>query len=193
MLLHWYLNFLCSVWSIRHVYMDCHLHYLFALGASFKYITWYNCSCYSSNPLHKYWIMFQTYAWHWVLPCALIDSLCDVYCSQITMYLVNGMEISEFEFTIIIATICKLQLVMHILLFLQSYLRVSQQLHTVSQVVVGATIGSIFSIVVYWLWNAFMRDAFVSSMWFRIIMVSGSIGLCLGFILFAIRHWLQDD
>lgn len=74
-----------------------------------------------------------------------------------------------------------------------SYLRVSQQLHTVSQVVVGAAIGSIFSILWYWLWNAFLLDAFISSIWVRIIVVLGSAGLCLGFVLFAIRYWLQDE
>jgi len=70
---------------------------------------------------------------------------------------------------------------------------VSQQLHTVSQVVVGAAIGSIFSILWYWLWNGYMLDAFVSSLWVRIIVVLGSAGLCIGFVLFAIRYWLQDD
>ncbi|KAF7828887.1 Lipid phosphate phosphatase epsilon 2, chloroplastic [Senna tora] len=60
-----------------------------------------------------------------------------------------------------------------------SYLRVSQQLHTVSQVVVGAVIGSIDSILWYWLWNAFMLDAFMSSIWLRIIVILGSAGICL--------------
>lgn len=81
---------------------------------------------------------------------------------------------------------------MHILCF-QSYLRVSQQLHTISQVVVGAAIGSVFSILWYWLWNAIVLDAFASSLWVRIIVVLGSAGLCLGFVVFAIRHWLRDD
>ncbi|XP_014519971.1 lipid phosphate phosphatase epsilon 2, chloroplastic [Vigna radiata var. radiata] len=74
-----------------------------------------------------------------------------------------------------------------------SYLRVSQQLHTVSQVVVGAVIGSIFSILWYWLWNGFILDVFVSSLWVRIVVVLGSVGLCIGFVLFTIRYWLQDD
>lgn len=74
-----------------------------------------------------------------------------------------------------------------------SYLRVSQQLHTVSQVVVGAFIGSIFSFLWYWLWNGFMLDAFVSSLWVRVVVILGSVGLCLGFVFFAIRNWLQDD
>ncbi|GAU36018.1 hypothetical protein TSUD_211560 [Trifolium subterraneum] len=60
-----------------------------------------------------------------------------------------------------------------------SYLRVSQKLHTVSQVVVGAVVGSIFSILWYWLWNAFVLDAFVSSLWVRIIVVLGSVAFCI--------------
>ncbi|WVZ09495.1 hypothetical protein V8G54_014025, partial [Vigna mungo] len=63
--------------------------------------------------------------------------------------------------------------------FVSSYLRVSQQLHTVNQVVVGAVIGSIFSILWYWLWNGFILDVFVSSLWVRIVVVLGSVGLCI--------------
>ncbi|KAE9612970.1 hypothetical protein Lal_00027695 [Lupinus albus] len=74
-----------------------------------------------------------------------------------------------------------------------SYLRVSQKLHTMSQVVVGAAIGSIFSTLWYWLWNAFLLDAFISSIWVRIVVVLGSAGLCLSFFLFAISHWLQNE
>ncbi|RHN42074.1 putative phosphatidate phosphatase [Medicago truncatula] len=73
-----------------------------------------------------------------------------------------------------------------------SYLRVSQKLHTVSQVVVGAVIGSICSILWYWLWNAFMLDACVSSPWVRIIVVLGTAGIWLSFFLHVIRQWLKD-
>lgn len=75
----------------------------------------------------------------------------------------------------------------------QSYLRVSQKLHTVSQVVVGAVVGSMFSILWYWLWNAFVLDAFVSSLWVRIIVVLVSAVFCLGFLLHVVRHWLKDE
>ncbi|XP_020218399.1 lipid phosphate phosphatase epsilon 1, chloroplastic [Cajanus cajan] len=74
-----------------------------------------------------------------------------------------------------------------------SYLRVSQQLHTVSQVGVGAVIGSIFCFLWYWLWKGLMLDAFVSYLWVRVVVILGSAGICLGFVLFAIRYWLQDD
>ncbi|XP_057449354.1 lipid phosphate phosphatase epsilon 2, chloroplastic-like [Lotus japonicus] len=74
-----------------------------------------------------------------------------------------------------------------------SYLRVSQQLHTTSQVLVGGAIGSIYSILWYWLWKHFVLDAFIASLWVRIIVVLGSAGLCLGFVIFAFRHWLRNE
>ncbi|XP_028059614.1 lipid phosphate phosphatase epsilon 2, chloroplastic-like isoform X1 [Camellia sinensis] len=43
-----------------------------------------------------------------------------------------------------------------------SWLRVSQQLHTISQVAVGGVLGSIFSILWFWLWNAIVLKAFTS-------------------------------
>ncbi|XP_058766721.1 lipid phosphate phosphatase epsilon 1, chloroplastic-like [Vicia villosa] len=73
-----------------------------------------------------------------------------------------------------------------------SYLRVSQKLHTASQVVVGAVIGSICSVLWYWLWNAFMLDAFVSSLGVRVIVVLGSAGMFLCFLLHMILLWLKD-
>ncbi|WJX89889.1 dolichyldiphosphatase [Trifolium repens] len=72
-----------------------------------------------------------------------------------------------------------------------SYLRVSQKLHTVSQVIVGAVIGSICSILWYCLWNALMLDAFVSSLWVRIIVVLGSAGIWLCFLINVICQWLK--
>ncbi|XWS29271.1 hypothetical protein CRYUN_Cryun24cG0014000 [Craigia yunnanensis] len=45
-----------------------------------------------------------------------------------------------------------------------SWLRVSQQLHTISQILVGAVIGSIFSILWYMSWNAVVLEAFNSSL-----------------------------
>ncbi|XP_028774614.1 lipid phosphate phosphatase epsilon 1, chloroplastic [Neltuma alba] len=74
-----------------------------------------------------------------------------------------------------------------------SYLRVSQQLHTASQVVVGAIIGSIDSVLWYWLWNAFVLDAFASSLWVRVAVLLGSAAICFGFVIYVIRHWLKDD
>lgn len=78
-------------------------------------------------------------------------------------------------------------------LSLQSWLRVSQNLHTLSQVVVGATFGTIFSILWLLLWNAFVHKAFISSLWVRIVIALGAAGFCLGFVVYVIRHWLRDE
>lgn len=56
----------------------------------------------------------------------------------------------------------------------------------------GAVIGSICSILWYQLWNVFMLDFYVSYLWVRIIVVLGSAGVCLGFLLHVIYHWLKD-
>jgi hypothetical protein len=48
---------------------------------------------------------------------------------------------------------------------LQSWLRVSQQFHTVNQVVVGAILESIFSILWSCSWDAIVLQAFISSFW----------------------------
>ncbi|QHO01696.1 uncharacterized protein DS421_13g417390 [Arachis hypogaea] len=55
-----------------------------------------------------------------------------------------------------------------------------------NQVVVGATIGSIISLMWYWLWNAFIQDAYQSSLFVRIIGLSGSIGICICFLVFVL-------
>ncbi|XP_052114787.1 lipid phosphate phosphatase epsilon 1, chloroplastic-like [Arachis duranensis] len=70
----------------------------------------------------------------------------------------------------------------------QSYLRVSQKLHTVKQVIVGAILGSILSISWYWLWNSFVLEAFRSSLWVRITIALLSTGICLNFLFHVIRQ-----
>uniref|UniRef100_A0A2P2JKG4 Phosphatidic acid phosphatase type 2/haloperoxidase domain-containing protein n=1 Tax=Rhizophora mucronata TaxID=61149 RepID=A0A2P2JKG4_RHIMU len=74
-----------------------------------------------------------------------------------------------------------------------SWLRVSQRLHTISQVVVGAAVGSIFSIFWHWTWNAVVLKAFVSYLWVRIVVVLGAAGFCLAFLLHVIREWLNEE
>ncbi|CAN1122000.1 Lipid phosphate phosphatase epsilon 2, chloroplastic [Linum perenne] len=74
-----------------------------------------------------------------------------------------------------------------------SWLRVSQKLHTVSQVVVGAVVGASFSTLWYWLWNEFVLQAFISSIWVRLVVVLGAIVFCVFFIVYVINHWLNDD
>ncbi|XP_010263603.1 PREDICTED: lipid phosphate phosphatase epsilon 2, chloroplastic-like [Nelumbo nucifera] len=74
-----------------------------------------------------------------------------------------------------------------------SWLRVSQQLHTLSQVIVGAVLGSIFSILWFWSWNAIVLKAFISSLWVRVLVVLGATGCCVAFLLYVIRNWLMDE
>ena len=76
---------------------------------------------------------------------------------------------------------------------LQSWLRVSQLFHTVSQVVVGAVLGTIFSILWYLSWDAIVLKAFMSSFWVQAIVVLGAAGFCLGFLVHVVRYWLRDE
>lgn len=77
--------------------------------------------------------------------------------------------------------------------FWQSWLRISQKLHTISQVLVGAALGFCFSAFWFWLWDAILMKAFVSSLLVRIIVVLGAAGFCLGFIIYVIRYWVIDE
>ncbi|KAF8018279.1 hypothetical protein BT93_H3238 [Corymbia citriodora subsp. variegata] len=74
-----------------------------------------------------------------------------------------------------------------------SWLRVSQQLHTISQVVVGAFLGSAFSAFWFWSWSAFVLRAFESFLWVRIMVILGTSCFCLGFLLYVVRNWLRDE
>ncbi|XP_072959994.1 lipid phosphate phosphatase epsilon 2, chloroplastic-like [Typha angustifolia] len=74
-----------------------------------------------------------------------------------------------------------------------SWLRVSQQLHTISQILVGAVLGSTCGITWFWLWNSFVWGAFISSVWVRILVVFGSVAFCAAFLLYVIRNWLKDE
>ncbi|KAJ7953037.1 lipid phosphate phosphatase epsilon 2, chloroplastic-like [Quillaja saponaria] len=74
-----------------------------------------------------------------------------------------------------------------------SWLRVSQQYHTASQVVIGALVGSIFSILWYWSWKALVQEAFNSSLWVQIFVISASVGFYVGFLVYVVRHWLKDE
>ncbi|KAJ6678661.1 PALMITOYL-PROTEIN THIOESTERASE/DOLICHYLDIPHOSPHATASE 1 [Salix viminalis] len=74
-----------------------------------------------------------------------------------------------------------------------TWLRVSQGLHTISQVAVGAAVGSIFSIFWFWSWDSFVHKAFISSLSVRIIVVMGAAASCLGFLVYVIRDWFRDE
>uniref|UniRef100_A0A2N9EPP0 Phosphatidic acid phosphatase type 2/haloperoxidase domain-containing protein n=1 Tax=Fagus sylvatica TaxID=28930 RepID=A0A2N9EPP0_FAGSY len=74
-----------------------------------------------------------------------------------------------------------------------SWLRVSQLYHTLSQVVVGAVLGSIFSILWYLSWDAVVLKAFNSSFWVQAIVILGAAGFCLGFLVYVVRYWFKDE
>lgn len=73
-----------------------------------------------------------------------------------------------------------------------SWLRVSQQLHTVSQVVVGAVLGLVLSITWFWSWDEFVHKAYISSIWVRMFVITGAAVFCLSFILYVVRYWFDD-
>ncbi|GAA0163828.1 protein modifying enzyme [Lithospermum erythrorhizon] len=74
-----------------------------------------------------------------------------------------------------------------------SWLRVSQKLHTISQVTVGAILGSIFSFLWFWSWKAIVLDAFESSLSVRIIVLLSAAVMCLGFSIYVIQYWIMDE
>ncbi|RVX16522.1 Lipid phosphate phosphatase epsilon 2, chloroplastic [Vitis vinifera] len=74
-----------------------------------------------------------------------------------------------------------------------SWLRVSQQFHTISQVLVGSAVGSVFCILWLWSWEAFVLNAYTSYLWVRVLVIVGAVGFCLGFVLHVIKHWLLEE
>lgn len=78
-------------------------------------------------------------------------------------------------------------------LFLQAWLRVSQKLHTSSQVLVGALAGTTFAVAWYESWNSLVSEAFNSHLWVQILVIMGSLVFCFGFTIYVIRNWLSDE
>ncbi|XP_059293162.1 lipid phosphate phosphatase epsilon 1, chloroplastic-like [Lycium ferocissimum] len=74
-----------------------------------------------------------------------------------------------------------------------SWLRVSQGLHTLSQVAVGAVLGFCFSIFWFWLWDAIVMKAFIAHFWVQIVAVVGAAGFIVGYLLYVIRNSINDD
>ncbi|KAL8167328.1 hypothetical protein V2J09_008827 [Rumex salicifolius] len=73
-----------------------------------------------------------------------------------------------------------------------SWLRVSQQYHTTSQVAVGAAVGSAFGILWLWSWQAYVVIAFASSLRVRLVVIVASLVFCLCFLVHIVRDWLRD-
>jgi dolichyldiphosphatase len=76
---------------------------------------------------------------------------------------------------------------------LQTWLRVSQQFHTVNQVVVGAILEFIFSILWSCSWDVVVLQAFISSFWIRTIFVLGAAEFRLGFLVYVVLNWFRDE
>ncbi|CAN4123576.1 unnamed protein product [Withania somnifera] len=74
-----------------------------------------------------------------------------------------------------------------------SWLRVSQLLHTTSQVAVGAALGFSLSIFWFWLWHAIVLKAFISHLWVRVLVVLGTAAICVCFLLYVIRYWVLEE
>ncbi|KAK1363553.1 Lipid phosphate phosphatase epsilon 1, chloroplastic [Heracleum sosnowskyi] len=73
-----------------------------------------------------------------------------------------------------------------------SWLRISKQDHTVSQVMVGALVGSIFCIFWFWLWDSVVVEAFSSYLWIRLMLVFGGLGTSLLLTLRCFRDWILE-
>ncbi|KAG5245574.1 lipid phosphate phosphatase epsilon [Salix suchowensis] len=74
-----------------------------------------------------------------------------------------------------------------------TWLRVSRGLHTINQVVAGVAVGSIFSILRFWSWEALVLNAFISSLWVRMVVVMGAAVFCLAFLVHVIGYCFKDE
>ncbi|XP_042482677.1 lipid phosphate phosphatase epsilon 1, chloroplastic [Macadamia integrifolia] len=74
-----------------------------------------------------------------------------------------------------------------------SWIRVSQQYHTINQVLVGAVLGSICSILWFWSWDEIVLKAFISLLWVRMVVVIVGSGCCLAFFIYIVRYWLTEE
>ncbi|KAJ4872634.1 hypothetical protein Rs2_45695 [Raphanus sativus] len=72
-------------------------------------------------------------------------------------------------------------------------LRVSQKLHTSSQVVVGAIVGSVFCIFWYTTWNSLLLEAFESSLLLQISVFLVAAALALAFATHVVLDWFRND
>ncbi|XP_013597155.1 PREDICTED: lipid phosphate phosphatase epsilon 2, chloroplastic [Brassica oleracea var. oleracea] len=83
-----------------------------------------------------------------------------------------------------------------LILALASYfiwLRVSQKLHTTSQVVVGAIFGSVYSTLWYITWNSLVLEAYTSSFSVQVAVFAVAAASALGFTVYVLLNWFKDD
>ncbi|XP_057529631.1 lipid phosphate phosphatase epsilon 2, chloroplastic isoform X2 [Amaranthus tricolor] len=74
-----------------------------------------------------------------------------------------------------------------------SWLRVTQKLHTIDQIVVGAVLGSCFSLAWFWSWDAVVSRAFNSQLWVQASIVLGAAICSLGFSLYVLLNWFRYE
>ncbi|PIA26918.1 hypothetical protein AQUCO_08500009v1 [Aquilegia coerulea] len=74
-----------------------------------------------------------------------------------------------------------------------SWLRISQNLHTISQVFAGAIVGATFSTLWFHAWYSFVLDAFIASLWVRTVVILGSGAFLVGLCLYVIKHLLREE
>ncbi|KAG7539519.1 Phosphatidic acid phosphatase type 2/haloperoxidase [Arabidopsis suecica] len=74
-----------------------------------------------------------------------------------------------------------------------TWLRVSQKLHTTSQVVVGAIVGSVYSTLWYVTWNSLVLEAFTSSFSVQLAVFLVAAASALGFAVYVLLNWFKDD
>ncbi|KAL0745761.1 hypothetical protein Bca101_101738 [Brassica carinata] len=70
---------------------------------------------------------------------------------------------------------------------------VSQKLHTASQVVVGAIVGSVYSTLWYITWNSLVLEAFASSFSVQVAVFTAAAASALGFAVYVLLNWFKDD
>ncbi|KAH0929211.1 hypothetical protein HID58_014941, partial [Brassica napus] len=87
------------------------------------------------------------------------------------------------EFTHLLVIIC-----------MQTWLRVSQKVHTTNQVVVGAIVGSVYSTLLYITWNSLVLEAFASSFSVQVaVFTAAAAASALGFAVYVLLNWFKDD
>ncbi|GAB4847461.1 hypothetical protein Ancab_026518 [Ancistrocladus abbreviatus] len=74
-----------------------------------------------------------------------------------------------------------------------SWLRVSQQFHTVNQVVVGAAVGFSFAIAWFWCWHAVVYEQFDSHLWVKVSILLGAAACGFGFLVYVLRTWFTEE
>ncbi|GAB2224409.1 hypothetical protein Droror1_Dr00005168 [Drosera rotundifolia] len=74
-----------------------------------------------------------------------------------------------------------------------AWLRVSQEYHTMSQVVVGSVLGLSFAIAWFWLWNTFLLSEFNTSLEVQLLLVVGAAIFAIGFLVYVIRTWFTKE